>query len=214
VGAATRARRGRPATASREDVLSLARKLFLEGGRLDLTIVSRRLGVGRATLYRWYGSRDGLLGEVLASELEGLLAYHRRRVRRHGAQGLLEVLDRTNRGLSESVPLRRLLEQERHGALRLLTSSAGPVQPRVVRAIKAMMDDEVRAGAFKPPADTDALAYATVRLGEAFLYNDATIGIRGDHERLLQVEAALLGIPISSPRAAVRGRNASRRAPG
>jgi hypothetical protein len=38
------------------------------------------------------------------------------------------------------------------------------------------------------------LAYALVRLGEAFLYNDALAGIRGDTERLRQVEAALLGV--------------------
>jgi hypothetical protein len=34
-----------------------------------------------------------------------------------------------------------------------------------------------------------------VRLGEAFLYNDALTGIRGDTQRLRQVEAALLGVP-------------------
>jgi hypothetical protein len=39
------------------------------------------------------------------------------------------------------------------------------------------------------------LAYAIVRLGEAFLYNDALAGIRGDTERLHQVEAALFGVP-------------------
>ena len=42
-----------------------------------------------------------------------------------------------------------------------------------------------------PPA---VLAYAIVRLGEAFLYNDAIARIRGDTARLRQVEAALLGI--------------------
>jgi hypothetical protein len=38
-----------------------------------------------------------------------------------------------------------------------------------------------------------ALAYAIVRLGEAFLYNDTVAGIRGDVDRLREVEAALLG---------------------
>ena len=37
------------------------------------------------------------------------------------------------------------------------------------------------------------LAYAIVRLGEAFLYNDAIVGIRGDTDRLREIEAALLG---------------------
>ena len=38
------------------------------------------------------------------------------------------------------------------------------------------------------------LAYAIVRLAESFLYNDAIVGIRGDTERLREVEAALLGV--------------------
>ena len=42
--------------------------------------------------------------------------------------------------------------------------------------------------------DPATLAYAMVRLAEAFLYNDAVAGMRGDVERLREVEAALLGI--------------------
>ena len=51
-----------------------------------------------------------------------------------------------------------------------------------------------RQGHFVPTVPPDVLAYALVRLGEAFLYNDALAGIRGDTERLRQVEAALLGV--------------------
>src|SRR5579859_7528708 len=197
-----KARRGRPPTASREDVLGLARSFFLEGTRLDVTVLASRLGLGRATIYRWFGSRDALLGEVIASELEALVAAHRRRVRRRGAPGLLYVFDRINRSLAHSNALRRLLEQERDGALRLLTSSGGPVQPRAVAAVEQLIIAEADAGTYSPPADPEVLAYAIVRLAEAFLYNDAAIGIRGDHERLHQVEATLLGVPprrLASP---------------
>ena len=38
-------------------------------------------------------------------------------------------------------------------------------------------------------------AYAIVRLAEAFLFNDATAGLRGDVDRLREIEAALLGLP-------------------
>jgi AcrR family transcriptional regulator len=187
-------KRGRPATASRDDVLRLARGQYLDGERVDLTVVARRLGLSRATIYRWFGSRDALLGEVVASELEQLIAAHRQRVRQRGADGLLAVFDRVNRSLSHSHALRALLEQERDSALRLLTSSGGPVQPRSVAAIRALIDSEVAAGRYQPAADPGALAYAIVRLAEAFLYNDAAIGLRGDWEALHQVEAALLGV--------------------
>jgi AcrR family transcriptional regulator len=113
MSAASGSRRGRPATASRDDVLSLARRQYLDGQRLDLTIVARSLGLGRATIYRWFGSRERLLGEVIAAELETLITSCRRQVRRRGVRGLLEVFDRVNRGLSESTALRRFVEQER-----------------------------------------------------------------------------------------------------
>lgn len=185
---------GRPATASRDDVLRLAREQYLGGRRVDLTIVANRLGLGRATIYRWFGSRDELLGEVVATEVEQLVARHRANVSSEGAVGLLEVFDRVNGSLSRSGALRGLLEQERDSALRLLTSSGGPVQPRAVACIQTLIEAEVAAGTYQPPADTGALAYALVRLAEAFLYNDVAIGIRGDWHRLHEVEAALLGV--------------------
>ena len=103
---------------------------------------------------------------------------------------MLEVFDRVNRGISRSRAMRRLVEQERESALRMLTSSEGPVQPRAVACIQRLIDTEVDAGRYDPPADTGTLAYAIVRLADAFIYNDTSIGIRGDWERLRQVEAA------------------------
>jgi AcrR family transcriptional regulator len=197
MGIATAGKRGRPATASRDEVFRAAREQYLTGQRVDLTVVARRLGLGRATIYRWFGSRERLLGEVLAHELEALIARKRRAVRRRGGQGLLEVFDRINRALSRSTALRQFLEQERAGAMRLLTSGTGLVQPRAVACLTALINAEVEAGNYRATADPETLAYAIVRLAEAFLYNDAATGIRGDHARLREVEAALLGIPLS-----------------
>ena len=176
-------------------MLRVVTEQYLTGQRVDVTVVARQLGVGRATIYRWFGSRESLLGEVVAGELERLIAAKRAQVTRRGAIGLLEVFDRINRSLARSPALRRLLEQERTVAMRLLTASDGVVQPRAVACIEALIAAEVAAGTFDPPADPGTLAYAIVRLAEAFLYNDAAIGIRGDHERLRDVEAALLGVP-------------------
>jgi Tetracyclin repressor-like, C-terminal domain len=64
----------------------------------------------------------------------------------------------------------------------------------MVAAIEGLIDAEVQAGTFSPRVPAATLAYAIVRLAEAFLYNDALAGIRGDTERLRELEAALLGI--------------------
>jgi AcrR family transcriptional regulator len=196
MGVATVGKRGRPATASRADVLRVATEQYLEGQRVDLTLVASRLGLSRATIYRWFGSREKLLGEAIAAQLELLIARKRGEVRRRGREGLLAVFDEVNRSLARATAVRRLLEQERGRAMRLLTSSSGVVQPRAVACVEELISAEVSAGAYEPPADPETLAYAIVRLAEAFLFNDAAIGIRGDHERLLDVEAALLGAPI------------------
>jgi AcrR family transcriptional regulator len=201
-------RRGRPATASRADVLAAARAQFMAGERVDLTIVARDLGLGRATNYRWFGSREQLISTVIANESEALITRHRREVRRRGVQGLLEVFDRINRSLARSTPLRRYVEQEGASALRLLTSSTGAVQRKGVDMITQMIEAEAAAGRYEPPADPETLAYAIVRLCEAFLYNDAAFGIRGDHERLREVEAALLGVPHPAPSTAGKRRAA------
>lgn len=192
---ATTAKRGRPASASRDDVLQAVAEQYINGRRVDVTVVARRLGVSRATIYRWFGSREGLIGEVVAIELERLIAAKRQAVTRRGAVGLIEVLDATNRSLAKSTALRRLLEQEPTVAMRLLTASDGIVQPRAVACVEELIRAEAAAGTFEPLAEPGALAYAIVRLAEAFLYNDAAIGIRGDHRRLRDVQAALLGVP-------------------
>jgi hypothetical protein len=105
---------------------------------------------------------------------------------------LLDTFDRINRALARAPALRSFLEHERD-ALRILTSSAGIVQPRMVERITGLIEDEVRAGTYDPPVDPSTLGYAIVRLAEAFLYNDAD-GMRGDVDRLRDVEAALLGV--------------------
>src|ERR1700758_654013 len=92
-------RRGRPATASPDDVLAVVTELYLDGQRVDITVVAARLGLGRATIYRWVRSRERLLGEVVARQLEFLVARNRAAVRRRGAAGVLEVLDQVNRTL-------------------------------------------------------------------------------------------------------------------
>ncbi len=115
-----------------------------------------------------------------------------------GAQGtgglaLLDTLDRFNRSLAEAPALRQFVENERETALRVITSSAGRVQPWVVGEITELIRQEVRAGTYRPAIEPATLAYAIVRLGEAFLYNDAVGSMRGDVERLREVQAAMFG---------------------
>jgi AcrR family transcriptional regulator len=188
------ARRGRPAGATPDDVLGLAMSRFLRGRRIDVQEIAHELGIGRTTIYRWFGSRDELIGEVVVRASEPLLEEARRSARKRGATGLLETFDSFNRQIAVAPALLRFIEAEREAALRVLTSGAAKVQPRIVEMITELIVAEVDAGRYEPPVDPATLGYAIVRIAEAFLYNDAVAGMRGDVERLREVQGALLGL--------------------
>ena len=173
-------RPGRPAAATREAALALARSRFMAGERIDVQAIARELGLARATMHRWFRTRELLLGEMLAELGEERLVVLHGRVQGHGARALLDSLDSFNRELAAAHGLRVLVVQEPELALRVLTSSGGLVQPRMVAAIQRLIEQEVSAG-FRPVVAPDLLAYAIVRLAEAFLYNDAAAGLGGRH---------------------------------
>lgn len=198
---------GRPTVASRAEVLALAAGHFLEGKRIDVQAIARELGLARATMYRWFGTREVLLGEMLAMLSERRLAAHRRASGGRGARALVDSFYGYSEELLSSAGLRTLLAREQERALRILTSSDGIVEPRVVAAVEQMINVEADAGHYVPPVPSRTLAYAVVKLGEAFIYNDAAVGSRGDIASLREIHAALLGARVAPPR---RGRPGAR----
>jgi AcrR family transcriptional regulator len=173
---------------------------YLRGGRVDVQAIAAQLGLGRTTIYRWFESRDGLLGEVLARATDPVIDAARAGARGRGGPALLDTFDRLNRSLADAPALRTFVEHERDTALRVITSGAGFLQPHMVARIADLIEEEAQAGRYDPPVDSATLGYAIVKLAEAFLFNDAVAGIRGDVDRLREVEAALLGVPAGRAR--------------
>jgi AcrR family transcriptional regulator len=176
-------------------VLEAALYRYLRGRRVDVRAIANELGLGRTTIYRWFGSREGLIGEVLFRAAEPVVDEARARATGSGAAALLETFDRINRELAAAPALRQFLERERDG-IRIITSGAGVAQRRMVGKITSLIENEVRAGTFVSPVEPAILGYAIVRLAEAFLFNDASQGIRGDVERLREIEALILGVEL------------------
>lgn len=185
---------GRPAAATREQVLDAAMAVYLRGGRIDVQAIAASLGLGRSTIYRWFGTREGLIGEVLNHAADGLLDAAAKGKRGKGAQGLLATFDAFNRSLAAAPALRAFVVAERDVAIRVITSGAGAAHPHNVRRIVELIEAEAKAGTYEPPVDPETLGYAIVRLAEAFLLNDVDGDIRGDVDRLRTLEAALLGV--------------------
>jgi AcrR family transcriptional regulator len=187
--------RGRPPAASRDQFLDATASRFLAEERIDIQAICAELGLSRATVHRWCGSRDAVIGEVMVRLVTPLFRRIARDGRGRGGRRLVGVFERQLRALADDAAFRRFLEHERETAQRILTASDGIVEPRVVELINEAIGEEVARG-YRPPADPDVIAYAIVRMGESFLYADASSGFRGDFDRLRHVYAALLGVTL------------------
>ena len=207
------ARRGRPAAASRDHVLATATARYLRGERIDVLSIASELGVGRTTIYRWFGTREELIGEVLPRVTKPLLDQARADALGHGADRLVDTFDRFNRSLVAAPALREFVGREREAAVRIITSGAGNVQRRNVEMITEVIEAEVRAGSYDPPVEPATLGYAIVRLAEAFIFNESATGMGDSVDRLREVEAALLGATgAAGARGDERGTSGHRRA--
>jgi AcrR family transcriptional regulator len=184
--------RGRPAAATKEQLLEAVTQRFLAGERIDIQAICAELGLSRATVHRWYGSRDDVIGAVMVRLVVPLFRRISRSGQGAGAQRLVDVFERQLRALVDAPAFRRFLADERGAAGRILTAPDGVVETNVIAVIHEAIQAEMERG-YEPPAEAEVIAYAIVRMGESFLYADAARGFRGDFERLRSVYAALLG---------------------
>src|SRR5213080_4475301 len=100
-----------------------ARRTYLRGQRVDMQALAAELGVSRATLYRWTGPREQLLGDVLWSLSDAIFEQAKADHPEHaGPERLLAIFRQHVGALVTARPLQVFLRQETHAALRILTS--------------------------------------------------------------------------------------------
>lgn len=199
------------AKATPADALRLARKRWLSGERLDIGLLAQELGVARATVFRWVGSRDQLLAEVLWSMCAPTLQRAADETRGEGVPRIAQVCETAVRHMMAFEPLRRFIAEDSDLALRLLTSKASPVQSRAIAAVRELLESEHRRGSWKPPLAIDTLAYLMVRLGESFLYANVLSGQQVDvGDTGIAVQLLLSGRVEPAPLSAGRGSGRSR----
>jgi AcrR family transcriptional regulator len=172
------------------DAFKLARRKWLAGERVDVGKLAAELGVGRATVFRWVGTRENLYGEICSAMFAKELERAQEAARGSGLENLLDTIDRLLRSLAAAAPLRRFVAEDPEFAMRVLTSRASPVQYRCTQAIRERIDELVDAGALQPALPPDELAYIVVRITESFLYRDVITGAEAD------IEAAIRAIRI------------------
>lgn len=151
------------------------------------------LGVSRATLYRWVGSRERLLGEILWSMAEvGLRDARAAAAGDGGVERVVRFYERFLRLTAESEPIRRFLDAEREAALRILTSKEGVQQRRLIDALRGFLEEQAAAREIELRLDAGDLAYVMTRIGESFLWREFVTGERPDVDRAVEVVRVLL----------------------
>src|SRR5262249_6916216 len=125
-----------PARPVPEDALGEAARMVYEGMRVDMGELAQRVGVGRATLYRWFGSREGLLDALLERFVLVFLEQAREQARGEDDAWVLDISRRLMEATVDFEPARRFVAREPHIALRLLLGEGGAVHRTLADALR------------------------------------------------------------------------------
>lgn len=171
---------------TRKHALHLAQLMFADEERVDMRSVADRLGVGRTTLYRWVGSRDQLLGEVLAQLSDQTWTRVSDRVAKRadcsGVTQALEVIRLFMLETSQWMPLRTFAQREPSTALRVLMSPGSPVVDSLRRGFRRAFEENVDPG----DAELDAeLLDVMVQLATALEWSPVIINQEPAIERAI-----------------------------
>ncbi len=144
-------RGGRQPRPTLDDAVRLGRHAFLAGRRIDMSAVAQELGVNRVTLYRWIGSRDRLLVEVIWSLAERTIAAADRSTSARGAERIVQLTTRFIDTVIANPGMQAWLADEGEHAMRLLTRHETDFQPRLIHAIERLLARRpTRAGWISP----------------------------------------------------------------
>lgn len=188
------------------DVLKLARGKWLAGERLDIGKLATELGVGRATVFRWVGTKENLYGEVISGAFMKEIERAKAAAKGQGVARIVDIMERVLRSLAGAAHLRRFVAEDPEFALRVLTSRHSPVQFRCTVAVRELIDELIET----PALPAEELAYIVVRITESFLYRDVITGSDADIEAAIRAIRILLAAAPTARRPR-RRRSASAR---
>lgn len=152
------------------DAFRLARSTWRTGERLDMSALARELGVNRATLYRWCGSREQLLVEVVWNLTNHQLNDADAVVDETGAERVIQIVALFIERTIAHKGMQAWLANEAEFAMRLLTRYDAGFQPRLVAWLEHLVVEETDAGRLDLPADVHEVAYVLEQLIESYVY--------------------------------------------
>ena len=183
------------------EIFEAAVAAYRAGQRLDMQQLAVSLGVSRATLYRRTGNRQSLTAEVIWWDgRRSIIDAIRRTDALTGVERVVEVTRLVLTNSIRSIPLRRFLEADPEGALRVLTGARGGVQDRYLDCFERLFELETARGHLSLGIDTTSLTFAMIRIAEGFLYADVIADRRRDvGDAVAIIDGLLHGLDSSAP---------------
>jgi len=157
-------------------------------------VLADELGVNRVTLYRWFGSRDDFIVEVVWSLALRAFDYVEAKVRGSGAERVVAIVSGFLETIINNPGVRRWLGEDGEHAMRLLTGPRTSFQRRLIDAIQRLLEQEAAAARLQLPVDLRELAYVIVRVIESYTYLDMITGEQPDARRAEPILRMLLRV--------------------
>jgi AcrR family transcriptional regulator len=177
------------------DAFRLARRRWRVGERVDMSALARELGINRVTLYRWVGSREQLLVEVIWNLTNHNLTTAASTVSATGVTGAERIILTVTRFIDKAIShhgMQTWLANEGEAAMRLLTRHAAGFQPRLVGRLEELLQEEVDAQRLDLPADVHEVAFVLEQLVESYVYLLPIAGEQPDARRAEPILRMLL----------------------
>jgi len=172
-----------------QDALDIARTAFLDDERVEIGVLAAQLSISRVTLYRWFGTREKLIEQVLVQLAGVFAAAAEGEAEGDGDERILDFTRRIMNATVHSQPLRGFVEREPQLALRLLIGERGEVHNRVLDALS-----DVVAHTYSPER-AKALEHnidVVVRVATALQWGTLAIGEEPKTEEAVEILRILL----------------------
>lgn len=157
-------------------------------------VLAEELGVNRVTLYRWFGSRDDFIVEVVWSLALRTFDYVEGKVSRKGAERVVAIVTGFLDTIINNPGVQRWLGEDGEHAMRLLTSPRTNFQRRMIDVVYELLKEEADAARLELPVDLHELAYVIVRVIESYTYLDLITGEQPDAQRAEPILRMLLRV--------------------
>ncbi|WP_328187333.1 QsdR family transcriptional regulator [Marinobacter sp. OP 3.4] len=160
--------------------LEVGRQRWLDCERINMGSIADEVGVNRATLFRWVGSRELFVGEIIWSFYQDLIDKTLEATSGEGPDYVVAVLEQLLRKVVNTKQLHHFIRQDPEYAIRILTSRSSLFQARSVNMVRGLIAEQTGKTDWTPPIHQDDLAFLIIRVGESFLYGDVISGQKTD----------------------------------